>query len=644
MSILDLFRTKFENPIIRYDNLSNSVNEESELFKLFEDLKSVALRIEGSFHHSTAVTTVDNDANSACLLQYNKFCSQIEDSLIIWGKSQDVNTANKSVNIYNITKDFSEGFSTRYGELFASKVSIIVGKDLPVIQANPSKLIRLIDSFARSSILHNPESILEIIISKTNNFNLNGNNICFKIEFKNIGFAVDNKKVHNLTQELSVNNIRNAIHLLGIEYCAAVKTAFDLNSTIQIKANSDKSTSVELNVPFDLAKSTNYPVLLCPKNFYLYSHSSDIKKVLLNMAKYENQSITLVNSLDKAPDEESFVIDLSSSPKNLIEEVAKVKNPEKAVIILARYDLDTMRALTKMGFTYFISLPLVSSQLFYCLQGALFVRYKPHQEILANKPKKKLRVLIVDDVMTARIVLRDYFEFQGHEVIEAADGHEFVNKIELGGKFDIVFCDQTMPCMDGITATKIVREYEKSNGSNTPIILITAYDSLDQDDSQKLFNRMLTKPISLNKVEEAINDFAIENYFNQKINPNRKQTLSTEIIDLEDLRERCSGREKTMIKVLDSFIDSCKSQASQLDLEEIYSNSEKLKKIIHTLKGLMRDAGAKHSSEIIKEYEDKLLNLNSLEREDLNKIKDLVIETSISAEKTKTSLIGGSNI
>lgn len=78
------------------------------------------------------------------------------------------------------------------------------------------------------------------------------------------------------------------------------------------------------------------------------------------------------------------------------------------------------------------------------------------------------KVLVVDDEMKIRTLIRKYAEFEGHEVIEAADGMEAVNLCKCQ-TFDIIVMDIMMPELDGFSACKEIRKF-----SQTPMLMLSA--------------------------------------------------------------------------------------------------------------------------------------------------------------------------
>lgn len=78
------------------------------------------------------------------------------------------------------------------------------------------------------------------------------------------------------------------------------------------------------------------------------------------------------------------------------------------------------------------------------------------------------KVLVVDDEMKIRTLIRKYAEFEGHEVVEAADGMEAVNLCR-DQTFDIIVMDIMMPELDGFSACKEIRKF-----SQTPMLMLSA--------------------------------------------------------------------------------------------------------------------------------------------------------------------------
>ncbi|MBE6535796.1 MAG: response regulator transcription factor [Ruminococcaceae bacterium] len=86
-------------------------------------------------------------------------------------------------------------------------------------------------------------------------------------------------------------------------------------------------------------------------------------------------------------------------------------------------------------------------------------------------------ILVVDDEVRIRSIIKKYAEFEGHTVTEAADGMEAV-RLCRNANFDIVIMDIMMPELDGFSACREIRKV-----TNIPIIMLSArgeeYDKIN---------------------------------------------------------------------------------------------------------------------------------------------------------------------
>ncbi|MBN7774419.1 response regulator transcription factor [Clostridium aminobutyricum] len=86
------------------------------------------------------------------------------------------------------------------------------------------------------------------------------------------------------------------------------------------------------------------------------------------------------------------------------------------------------------------------------------------------------KILIVDDEIKIREVIREYAEFNGYSVEEAADGMEAIGLCKLND-YDLIILDVMMPKLDGFSTCKELRKFK-----DTPVIMLSArgeeYDKL----------------------------------------------------------------------------------------------------------------------------------------------------------------------
>jgi len=102
--------------------------------------------------------------------------------------------------------------------------------------------------------------------------------------------------------------------------------------------------------------------------------------------------------------------------------------------------------------------------------------FEPAQNIKMQPDKeiKEKRILVVEDSITVRSMLKNFVENAGYNVTTAVDGLDGYNKF-TAEEFDLVISDIEMPRMNGFELTKRVRE--SKNHSDIPVILVTALES-----------------------------------------------------------------------------------------------------------------------------------------------------------------------
>jgi PAS domain S-box-containing protein len=99
----------------------------------------------------------------------------------------------------------------------------------------------------------------------------------------------------------------------------------------------------------------------------------------------------------------------------------------------------------------------------------------PAQTALPERPDDApLRVLLVEDHPTNQRVAQLILATQGAEVVTVDDGLDAIDAFKAG-TFDVVLMDMQMPRMDGLTATRLIRDLEAERGApRTPIIMLSA--------------------------------------------------------------------------------------------------------------------------------------------------------------------------
>ena len=129
---------------------------------------------------------------------------------------------------------------------------------------------------------------------------------------------------------------------------------------------------------------------------------------------------------------------------------------------------------------------------------------------------KGKRILLVEDNELNAEIAKTVLEDVGALITRAENGQQALElfKEKPAGTFDVILMDLMMPVMDGYTATRKIRELERSDAKTVPIIAMTA--NAFQEDAEKCIavgmNAHLAKPLDIEKVKKTICEHTIELY------------------------------------------------------------------------------------------------------------------------------------
>jgi len=114
------------------------------------------------------------------------------------------------------------------------------------------------------------------------------------------------------------------------------------------------------------------------------------------------------------------------------------------------------------------------------------------------------RILVAEDNLTNKELIRILLEKMGHKVVQAKDGIEAVEKA-MTDDIDLIFMDMQMPNMSGYDATRIIKE----KGLDVPVIALTAH--VMQGDREKCMRTgcvdYMSKPIDYRKLLTVLNTY-----------------------------------------------------------------------------------------------------------------------------------------
>jgi CheY-like chemotaxis protein len=155
-------------------------------------------------------------------------------------------------------------------------------------------------------------------------------------------------------------------------------------------------------------------------------------------------------------------------------------------------------------------------------------------------------ILIAEDDDNSRIVLRQLLEQVGFSVLEAKDGRQAV-EIYKRMQPDLIWMDIRLPVMDGLEATRRVREIEhesqiqnpKSKINRIPIIALTA--SVFKEDKEKVLEAgcddFIGKPFHEEEIFDKMAQYLEVRYIYEEQEKQNKERIVARAITHSDLAE-----------------------------------------------------------------------------------------------------------
>ena len=295
------------------------------------------------------------------------------------------------------------------------------------------------------------------------------------------------------------------------------------------------------------------------------------------------------------------------------------------------------KRLDDIGFAAYLTKPVKQSHLYDCLVTVSGLKDKmPMKSSLSmftrhtnyKKQQRTARILLAEDNLTNQKVALNTLKKFGYDADVVETGSEAVKAVKRI-PYDIVLMDCQMPEMDGYTATKEIRKWEKkyspqnsnpkcaSHGlspsdfnpshrsKRLPIIAMTAH-ALKGDRDKCLRTGMddyIPKPIHPKKLKDMIEKWL--NITNASQEPKNVYELSikNDIFDKNSFIDRLLGDEGLAKEVIEEFIEESLDQIAIIKDSLEKGNAKELRYKAHSLKGAAANISAAALKNIAYEIE-----------------------------------------
>lgn len=205
--------------------------------------------------------------------------------------------------------------------------------------------------------------------------------------------------------------------------------------------------------------------------------------------------------------------------------------------------------------------------------------------------EKYLNILLAEDDLISRRLIKTLIEKTGHKVSVVDNGKKAFEEF-IKNKYDVILMDIQMPQLDGLQATKKIREEEKKT-NRIPITIIAVTAHAMSGDREKCINAgmddYITKPIE-------------EKVLIEKITQLRKKNKELKIFNMERLNKLLEN--PTDIKeIISDFLNYSPDQLKKVLQAHKKTDYLELKNAIHKLKGSASNFEAQRVMKICEKIE-----------------------------------------
>jgi PAS domain S-box-containing protein len=201
-----------------------------------------------------------------------------------------------------------------------------------------------------------------------------------------------------------------------------------------------------------------------------------------------------------------------------------------------------------------------------------------------KRPLQDQTILVAEDNPVNLLVIKSLLTQLGYRVEEALNGNEAVQKT-LSLRPALVFMDIRMPEMDGVEATRRIREAEQAK-KRTPIVALTA-DAVKGDREKYIAQGMddyLAKPYRREDIQEVLMRLIRPQEAPAKVLASLE--IEEDLFDYEALLDSVDNQSDMLALVLKRFIEQYRLRRSRIDEALQAGDQESILRELHSLKGM----------------------------------------------------------
>lgn len=423
-----------------------------------------------------------------------------------------------------------------------------------------------------------------------------------------------------------------------------------MGGKIWVESEDGKGSDFHCTVKFGVAKSVDKGVFYAPESFsglkvLIVGDNKTNLKQLGGVIGAWGGAVSSVNSCDLAVNHlvdaqrkgvpfDILLIDCLIGRGGCIECIKKIRQIEGIndikIVALASLGMENFAKCMEAGADDYLDKPVKQSMLYNIIQKAKDDDVHFEGVVVKDGPEniegKGRKVLLVEDNIVNQEVAKAALKIMKHQFGVANNGKEAVSMWE-NGDYDLIMMDVHMPEMDGLEATRVIRNSERKMAQKNPgklyqgipIIAMTAC-AMEGDKEMCIAAGMddyISKPISFDMLHEKLDKILnIDKHTIGNVQDNAAGGVNklavgklqgdvvgavaetVKVYDLTNLRMLLSDDEDSVKRLVRKFIESTSENIACLDKAISSGNCREVQHMAHTIKGAVSQMGAQELMEV----------------------------------------------
>lgn len=256
--------------------------------------------------------------------------------------------------------------------------------------------------------------------------------------------------------------------------------------------------------------------------------------------------------------------------------------------------------------TAYVTKPVNHSELFDTISAILDGQMtgEPSAPIPESQPveQRSYDILLVEDSLFNQKLAVGLLEKRGHRVTVANNGVEGLETLSRR-RFELVLMDIQMPEMDGLEATRRIRDEERKTGLHVPIIAMTAQAMIGDRERclESGMDAYVVKPIHAKQLYETID--AVLSDQPAPDEPMRNVQVESHRVDFATALHAVNGDHDLLNQIFAAFLEECPILVKNIETALASGDARACQMAAHTLKGAVRTFGAETASRLAAEME-----------------------------------------